>query len=69
VTGPKGLYTVAEVAALFDISRRQAYRKLVRDGLIQPKGRRVTHRVTLTRLLAVYGDELDSIALAQRLAG
>lgn len=64
----KATYTVEEVAALFGLSRRQAYRKLVKDGLVTPKGRRITHRIPLIRLVAAYGEELDSIALTQRLA-
>ncbi len=64
----KASWTIKQVAEVFELSRRQAYRKLVLDGVIKPKGRRRTHRIPLSRLLAAYGDEMDSASLAQRLA-
>lgn len=65
----KASYTVAEVAALLEVSRRQAYRLLIERGVVQPRGRRRPHRVPLTRLIEAFGAEIDSIALVQRVRG
>lgn len=65
----KATYTVAEWAALRGKSRRQTRDKLVKDGLIEPRGRGAKVEIPLTRLLAAYGEEIDSIALVHRLAG
>lgn len=65
----KAMLTVADVAAMFGKRRRQMHRKLIRDGLIAPGGRGAKVEIPLTRLLAVYGEEIDSLALVQRLAG
>lgn len=65
----KATYTVAEWAALRGKSRRQTRDKLIRDGLITPGGRGAKVEIPLLRLLAVYGEEIESMALVRKLGG
>jgi hypothetical protein len=60
----KPWYTVTELAAFWGVCRRQALRRLIEGGVVKPGGRGKKVRVPLKRLVFAFGEEFESLALA-----